>query len=53
MIAKAVASDINASFFSINGPELVNKYVGKSESGLRDVLIGLRRATFHNIYRRN
>ena len=37
MIAKAVASDINASFFSINGPELVNKYVGKSESGLRDV----------------
>ena len=37
MIAKAVANDINASFFSINGPELVNKYVGQSESGLRDV----------------
>ena len=34
MIAKAVASDINASFFSINGPELVNKYARKSESGL-------------------
>ncbi len=37
MIAKAVANETNASFFSINGPELVSKYQGESEQRLRNL----------------
>lgn len=35
MIAKAVAAETNAYFFTINGPEIMSKMSGESESKLR------------------
>ncbi|ETO13568.1 hypothetical protein RFI_23800, partial [Reticulomyxa filosa] len=37
LLAKAVASQSGASFISIKGPELLNKYVGESERAIRTV----------------
>ncbi|MHC1588630.1 MAG: CDC48 family AAA ATPase [Methermicoccaceae archaeon] len=37
LIAKAVANEAGASFFSIAGPEIMSKYYGESEQRLRDI----------------
>ncbi|KAG6009798.1 hypothetical protein E4U21_001228 [Claviceps maximensis] len=37
LIAQAVANDAKASFILINGPELLNKYVGESERAVREL----------------
>lgn len=37
LIARVVASETNAAFFVINGPEIMNKLYGESESRLRSV----------------
>ena len=37
MLAKAVASETNANFISINGPEIISKFVGEAEKKLRDI----------------
>ncbi len=37
LIAKALASESEANFFIINGPEIVNKYYGETEARLRDI----------------
>ncbi|UPM43004.1 CDC48 family AAA ATPase [Halocatena salina] len=37
LLAKAIANEANSNFISIKGPELLNKYVGESEKGVRDV----------------
>jgi len=37
MIAKAVASETEANFLSISGPEIVSKYYGESEQKLREI----------------
>lgn len=37
LIAQAVANDTKASFILINGPELLNKYVGESERAVREL----------------
>jgi len=37
LLAKAVANESQSNFISIKGPELLNKYVGESEKGVRDV----------------
>ncbi|MGC9150123.1 MAG: AAA family ATPase, partial [Candidatus Micrarchaeia archaeon] len=37
LLARAVATESEANFISINGPELVSKYVGESEERLREV----------------
>ena len=37
MIAKAVANEIDAHFIAVNGPEILNKYLGQSESNLRKI----------------
>ena len=37
MLARAVASTTDANFVSVNGPELMNKYVGESERAVRTV----------------
>ena len=37
MIAKAVASETDANFISISGPEIMSKYYGESEKQLRDI----------------
>ncbi|MFB6164140.1 MAG: CDC48 family AAA ATPase, partial [Haloarculaceae archaeon] len=37
LLAKAVANEAQSNFISVKGPELLNKYVGESEKGVRDV----------------
>ncbi len=37
LIAKALASESDASMYSISGPEIVNKYYGETEARLRDI----------------
>jgi len=37
LIAKAVANETNANFFSIAGPEVISKYYGESEQRLREI----------------
>jgi len=37
LLAKAVANEAESNFISIKGPELLNKYVGESERGVREV----------------
>eukprot|EP00762_Andalucia_godoyi_P002206 ANDGO_07542.mRNA.1 putative AAA domain-containing protein C16E9.10c len=37
LLAKAIAHESGASFISIKGPELLNKYVGESERAVRQV----------------
>ena len=37
LLAKAVASETNAHFTSINGPEIISKYYGESEKQLREI----------------
>ena len=37
LIAKAVASETQAHFTSINGPEIISKYYGESEKQLREI----------------
>ncbi|MDQ6662761.1 MAG: AAA family ATPase, partial [Chloroflexota bacterium] len=37
LIARVVANETNATFFIINGPEIINKFYGESESRLRSV----------------
>jgi transitional endoplasmic reticulum ATPase len=44
MIAKAVASTSEANFISIKGPELISKWVGESEKGVREVFRKARQA---------
>jgi transitional endoplasmic reticulum ATPase len=44
LIAKAVASESNANFISIKGPELLSKWVGESESGIREIFKKARQA---------
>ncbi len=37
LLAKAVANESQASFISINGPEIMSKFVGEAEKKLRDL----------------
>eukprot|EP00924_Labyrinthula_sp_SR-Ha-C_P008071 maker-scaffold_11-snap-gene-2.30-mRNA-1 protein AED:0.02 eAED:0.02 QI:0/1/1/1/1/1/3/250/661 len=37
LVAKAVANQSQANFLSVKGPELMNKYVGESERGVRQL----------------
>jgi transitional endoplasmic reticulum ATPase len=37
LIAKAVAHESEVNFISVKGPELISKYVGESERGVREV----------------
>ena len=44
MLAKAVANQSNANFISIKGPELISKWVGESEKGVREIFRKARSA---------
>lgn len=44
MLAKAVANESEANFISIKGPELLSKWVGESESGVREIFRKARQA---------
>jgi transitional endoplasmic reticulum ATPase len=37
LLAKALANECEACFFSISGPEIMNKYYGESEARLREI----------------
>jgi len=37
LLAKVLASESEANMFAINGPEIMNKYYGETESKLRDI----------------
>ena len=37
LLAKVIASESDANMFSINGPEIMNKYYGETEAKLRDI----------------
>jgi transitional endoplasmic reticulum ATPase len=37
MIAKALATESQAKFYAINGPEIMSKYYGETEAKLRDI----------------
>ena len=37
LIARAVAHETEASFFSVNGPEIIHKFYGESEANLRKI----------------
>jgi len=37
LLAKVLASESEANMFSINGPEIMNKYYGETEARLRDI----------------
>jgi transitional endoplasmic reticulum ATPase len=37
LVAKALANESGVNFISVKGPELMNKFVGESEKGIREV----------------
>ncbi|KAF5661277.1 hypothetical protein FHETE_8510 [Fusarium heterosporum] len=45
LVAQAVANEAQASFILINGPELLNKYVGESERAVRELFNRARSST--------
>ncbi|OAA54040.1 ribosome biogenesis ATPase RIX7 [Cordyceps fumosorosea ARSEF 2679] len=45
LVAQAVANEAQASFILINGPELLNKYVGESERAVRELFARARSST--------
>lgn len=45
MLAKAVANESESNFISIKGPELLSKWVGESERGVREVFRKARQAS--------
>src|ERR687883_572350 len=44
MLAKAVATESEANFISVKGPELLSKWVGESEKGIREIFRKARQA---------
>jgi transitional endoplasmic reticulum ATPase len=44
LLAKAVATESEANFISVKGPELVSKWVGESERGIREIFRRARQA---------
>lgn len=44
LLAKAVAHETQANFISVKGPELLSKWVGESEKGIREVFRKARQA---------
>jgi transitional endoplasmic reticulum ATPase len=45
MLARAVATESEANFISIKGPELLSKFVGESERGVREMFRKARQAS--------
>jgi len=44
LLAKAVANESEANFISVKGPELLSKWVGESEKGVREIFRKARQA---------
>ena len=45
MLAKALATESGVNFISVKGPELLNKFIGESEKGVRDLFRRARQAS--------
>ena len=45
LLAKAVAANSDANFISIKGPELLSKWVGESEKGVREIFRKAKQAS--------
>ncbi len=45
LLAKAVATESEANFISVRGPEMLSKWVGESERGIREVFRRARQAS--------
>ena len=45
MLAKAIANKSESNFISVKGPELLSKWVGESEKGVRDIFRKARQAS--------
>ena len=45
MLAKAVATESEANFIGVKGPELMSKWVGESEKGIREIFRKARQAS--------
>ena len=45
LLAKAVATESEANFISVKGPELLSKWVGESEKGIREIFRKARQAS--------
>lgn len=45
LLAKAVATESEANFVSVRGPELLSKWVGESERGIREIFRRARQAS--------
>ena len=45
LVAKALANESEVNFISIKGPELISKYVGESERGVREVFRKAKQAS--------
>lgn len=45
LLAKAVATESEANFISVRGPELLSKWVGESEKGVREIFRKARTAS--------
>lgn len=44
LLVKALASEMEVNFISVKGPELLSKYVGESERGVREIFKKARQA---------
>lgn len=44
LLAKAVANETKVNFISVKGPEILSKYVGESEKGVREIFRKARQA---------
>ena len=44
LLAKAVATESEANFISVKGPELISKWIGESERGMREIFRRARQA---------
>ncbi|SMC71124.1 transitional endoplasmic reticulum ATPase [Desulfocicer vacuolatum DSM 3385] len=45
LLAKAIANESHVNFISVKGPELISKYVGESEKGVREIFKKARQAS--------
>ena len=45
LLAKAVATECEANFILVNGPELINKFVGESSKGIRKIFEKARQSS--------
>ena len=45
LLAKAIATESEANFISVKGPELISKWIGESEKGIREIFRRARQAS--------